>query len=887
MRRATFAIGAARHRSPLFEAARFALATCDAFVDTVARLNSSNALAEERAEASRRAELTAFSACAMAIPPGGRVAVTALSALVPADAMDTLGDIDDASIRDVLAAHPAVFSLESDAATKKLVVSSPLPMPGLVAALLACGYFTSREDHQQWVHPTRADLAACCLQLLYSTTDAAPVHFADSTAVVNKSVRLTNRTIALLTENKLIRSTPPQAPATAGTSLYERLRGVLPTIAPDASARLFAQAMEELRTSVANKPAMAERFELRQLRTAQPAPTSQARSVPTIAPPSAPALPPVLDLPVVATAEVTLAEAALAAIPEELVPVNAESRTMLVGQLNLVAGHTTRLEFANDLLALSAAIDALPVAEGAVALEALFREHVPGLWEMLDVVQCNDTWLPKTPPPQPPVDHLGLLYETERVENSVGDPTGAAVSDGGENSAANDDASDADVTAATVAAMRDGGDAALFDDSMTSGLLSGDRRSRPERQWLHRQSAPQKVLIEPFSLHSIGSRSVSTIEAWVGTVTARRTGEAVVRGALDAEELVHIAPGVPRLFIRVLPPFLAVRRQVIEAHLTGGDPEARIAGEGSSAPTWDEPWLSFTALDYDVLRLARTLSAVDTTPLLELLRRGVGGVLGNTDVQFLIAARPHYFEYIPPAGADAVDVRNGGRVRFIVGEQFKYSGKPRVWTEIIDQMQQLRVERREAPRHKRYRITRKIIELKNLLVHAEHPGPHPLMDPDVLALFVFDLLPTDSPVEADTLYSVMPRAARLGPSLVTAFFNRYQHLFKVFEMGINPVTTFIQRADLPLPSQKAPEELSEEEILEAVKSPFVFGSKENRCTTLSFVAGRLLKTYRTAIDQRYGSLQGYIDKYPHVFVQYPDEQTEGPTARLRGFGRAA
>jgi hypothetical protein len=222
-----------------------------------------------------------------------------------------------------------------------------------------------------------------------------------------------------------------------------------------------------------------------------------------------------------------------------------------------------------------------------------------------------------------------------------------------------------------------------------------------------------------------------------------------------------------------------------------------------------------------------------------------------------------------------------------VGEQFKYSGKPRVWTEIVDQMQQLRVERREAPRHKKYRITRKIIDLKNLLVHAEHPGPHPLMDPDVLALFVFDLLPTDSPVEADTLYSVMPRAARLGPSLVTAFFNRYPHLFKVFEMGINPVTTFIQRADLPLPSQKAPEELSEEEILEAVKSPFVFGSKENRCTTLSFVAGRLLKTYRTAIDQRYGSLQGYIDKHPHVFVQYPDEQTEGPTARLRGFGRAA
>jgi hypothetical protein len=129
----------------------------------------------------------------------------------------------------------------------------------------------------------------------------------------------------------------------------------------------------------------------------------------------------------------------------------------------------------------------------------------------------------------------------------------------------------------------------------------------------------------------------------------------------------------------------------------------------------------------------------------------------------------------------------------------------------------------------------------------------------------------------------MPFAARLGPVLTQAYFNRYSHLFSLFEMGSNPPLLYVQRAGLPLPSEPDVNAVDDAYLLEEVKAPFAFAHRDDRPTRLTFVMGRVSKTAREAIRLRYGSLSEFVKKHPEHFVMRPNEQEEGkePTARLR------
>jgi hypothetical protein len=842
------------------------------------------------------------------------VPITTLTRRASDDALDVLGD-EDVSLKDVVAAHPGLFATSTHPTSAKLLVAPKVASPAGVAVALIAGaglLSAPKEEFTKaelvWAFVV-ADLTAAKSGAIELHTD--PAQWSADT-LVRRATKRANRALQDFSQDRfvVVVARPGSASLTAAdvASALDRcpaitramLRcddaspeaggsggGGLATLLPGVSECFAA-----LTAAAEAKPAgMLEIVKVRDLTAASGGLGSTANVLPPATPVPVIGAPPNLGdgAHIAATdppnavvdavgggarmsAERRLATAAvLTSLPQELVAVDAETLQTLLHRLRVMAERccdaTPGADEALETLVarihpqIEAAANGAAIEDPVEAVEALQAALTEAFDDtLLDVVTVDGHWMPKPGPPVPPTAHLGANF--------------------------------ASPSAVPVAASQDS--PAAFDDVMTSR----DESRSPEQQWLHRAAAPHKVLLEPFSLYCVGDAgSSSALQAWAGSYVKATVPEATLASAADAASLVDMRPTRRRAFFRLLPPFHATQLQLMgefaqvmapPAHVAGADREAADAAAAAVAQEAQHAWDCHVAQEYDVLRLARTISAVEMTPLLELVRRGVCGILGTLDLQLIALSRPSMFEFKPPPpsaaddSASQIEARNGGSVRFLVAEQHLCKLKPATPQELQHAMQTLRDERRAAPKHKRYRFTRKIIDLKNRLVHAEHPAPHPLMDPEVLALFIFDVLPVDGgPVEVDTLYAIMPRAARLGPTQTSAFYRRYPHLFHIFEMGQDPVKVFIQRADGPRPSEVDPDDLSEQELMAAVLSPFRFAAREDRCTQLGFVAGRLVGTFRAAIDKRYGSLLGFVEAHPLVFEMRPEEQRFGASARVK------
>ena len=82
------------------------------------------------------------------------------------------------------------------------------------------------------------------------------------------------------------------------------------------------------------------------------------------------------------------------------------------------------------------------------------------------------------------------------------------------------------------------------------------------------------------------------------------------------------------------------------------------------------------------------------------------------------------------------------------------------------------------------RLFDKSNKLNKELALATNPGAHPLKDPRVLAQLLFDMLPTDEPVDLSTLHRRLKfTAVQLGENLDLAFFRKFPHLFILVELG--------------------------------------------------------------------------------------------------------
>jgi hypothetical protein len=223
-----------------------------------------------------------------------------------------------------------------------------------------------------------------------------------------------------------------------------------------------------------------------------------------------------------------------------------------------------------------------------------------------------------------------------------------------------------------------------------------------------------------------------------------------------------------------------------------------------------------------------------------------------------------------------------GYVSFIIPDEYKLHEKIKKVpdAELVTRMAALHAERKAAPHHRRLTLTRQIMAIKR---HREilSGRDHPLQHPEVLAHLCFDLLPETVPVPMEELWKSMPRPARLGPTLNTAFFDRFKHLFTHWQAGYDPWVQWIQRASVPPPKLPAAADYTEQDLVHAIFRCARHAEKTQRPTFVAFVHGRLPPEMRKRwVELSDGDSTGvaFIQKHPEVFKLEFTEK--GPAYRV-------